>query len=40
VQLSVQTSTGQAVGTAKTDAQGRYELALPGPGDYTVRIDQ
>jgi branched-chain amino acid transport system permease protein len=40
VQLLVLTSTGETVGTATTDALGRYELPLPGPGDYTVRIDQ
>jgi neutral amino acid transport system permease protein len=40
VELLVLTSTGSTVGTAKTNAQGRYELALPGPGDFTVRIDQ
>ena len=34
------TSTGQAVGDATTDAQGAYEIPLPGPGDYTVTLDE
>jgi branched-chain amino acid transport system permease protein len=40
VSLSVFDSAGAEVGTVTTDADGHYELDLPGPGDYTVRIDQ
>ncbi len=40
VKLLVFDSKGGTVGTATTDAQGHYELDLPGPGDYTVKIDQ
>ena len=40
VKLLVLDSNGGTVGTATTDAQGHYELDLPGPGDYTVKIDQ
>ena len=40
VKLLVLDSKGGTVGTATTDAQGHYELDLPGPDDYTVQIDQ
>jgi neutral amino acid transport system permease protein len=30
---------GNEVGVATTDDTGRYELALPGPGDFTAEID-
>ena len=32
VELTVVDSTGAEVGTATTDADGRFEIALPGPG--------
>ena len=31
---------GAEVGNGATDAEGQFEIALPGPGDYTVRLDQ
>jgi neutral amino acid transport system permease protein len=40
VKLSVAAAGGAEVGIATTDAEGHYELPLPGPGDYTVKIDQ
>ena len=40
VKLDVADAGGAEVGTATTDADGHFELALPGPGDYTVRLDQ
>jgi branched-chain amino acid transport system permease protein len=40
VELLVLDSKGGTVGTATTDGKGHYELDLPGPGDYTVKIDQ
>ena len=40
VKLAVADSAGGEVGIATTDDKGAYELALPGPGDYTVTIDQ
>jgi neutral amino acid transport system permease protein len=30
---------GREVGQATTDAEGNWEIALPGPGTYTVTID-
>ena len=26
--------------SAASDADGRFEIALPGPGDYTVHLDE
>ena len=40
VELTVVDSTGAEVGTAATDADGRFEIALPGPGNFTVRLDE
>ena len=40
VKLTVAAAGGAEVGVATTDAEGHYELPLPGPGDYTVTIDQ
>jgi branched-chain amino acid transport system permease protein len=39
VVISVSTADGEEVGSVTTDAEGAYELALPGPGDYTATID-
>jgi branched-chain amino acid transport system permease protein len=40
VELAVFDANGGAIGTGKTDTKGHYEVNLPGPGDYTVRIDK
>ena len=40
VALAVSDNSGGQIGIATTDAKGHYELDLPGPGDYIVRIDQ
>lgn len=37
--IAVTTPDGTAVGEAETDAEGSYEIPLPGPGDYTLTID-
>lgn len=39
VVIDVSTADGEAVGSVTTDAEGAYELALPGTGDYTATID-
>jgi neutral amino acid transport system permease protein len=39
VSLTVVAPDGADVGTVTTDAEGRFEIELPGPGDYTVRLD-
>jgi neutral amino acid transport system permease protein len=31
-------SGGEEVGTATTDAEGRFEIGLPGPGDYEAEL--
>ncbi len=36
--LSVE-QNGSEVATGETDEQGRFRIALPGPGDYTVVLD-
>ncbi len=38
VDIVVATQAGEEVGTATTDAEGAYELELPGPGDYSATI--
>ena len=40
VELTVVGPDGAEVGTVTTDAEGRYEIPLPGPGDYTVHLDK
>ncbi|MGH3666175.1 MAG: ABC transporter permease subunit [Egibacteraceae bacterium] len=40
VDIVVQTADGQEIGTATTDDEGRYELELPGPGDYQATIQE
>jgi branched-chain amino acid transport system permease protein len=39
VDVTVTTADGQDVGTATTDENGRWEVELPGPGEYTVTLD-
>jgi branched-chain amino acid transport system permease protein len=39
VTLTIIGPDGAEVGTVATDADGRFEVELPGPGDYTVRLD-
>lgn len=40
VVISVTDADGQEVGTATTDDNGDWRIGLPGPGEYTVAIDQ
>ncbi|MCO7218709.1 branched-chain amino acid ABC transporter permease [Klenkia sp. PcliD-1-E] len=39
VEVTVTTPGGDEVGTAETDENGRWEVELPGPGQYVVSID-
>jgi neutral amino acid transport system permease protein len=39
VSLTVVGPDGAEVETVATDADGQFEVELPGPGDYTVRLD-
>jgi branched-chain amino acid transport system permease protein len=39
VSLTVVGPDGAEVGSVATDADGKFEIDLPGPGDYTVRLD-
>ena len=39
VDITVLDSSGKQVGTATSDAQGKFSITVPGSGDYTVRID-
>lgn len=38
VEIVVATPDGAEVGVATTDADGSFELELPGPGDYTAQL--
>lgn len=40
VDILVTDSSGSSVGEATTDEEGAYEIELPGPGDYTLVIDE
>lgn len=40
IRVNVAAESGAAVGTATSDAQGRWTLELPGPGRYQVEIDE
>ena len=40
VEITVLDADGAEVGTATTDADGQFEIPLPGPGDYTVLLDE
>ena len=39
VDITVETADGQEVDTVTSDEDGEWEVALPGPGRYTVTID-
>ncbi|HKA85730.1 MAG TPA: branched-chain amino acid ABC transporter permease [Acidimicrobiales bacterium] len=39
VDITVETADGQEVESVTSDADGKWEVALPGPGSYTVTID-
>ncbi len=39
VEVAVATSDGEEVDTATSDENGRWEVELPGPGEYTVTLD-
>jgi branched-subunit amino acid ABC-type transport system permease component len=39
VEVTVTTSDGADVGSATTDENGRWEVELPGPGQYTVTLN-
>jgi neutral amino acid transport system permease protein len=39
VKINVFDSSGAPIGTAVTDDKGAYQLDLPGPGDFRVKID-
>ena len=39
VDVTVETADGQEVDTVTSDKDGQWEVALPGPGRYTVTID-
>lgn len=40
VVIFVTDADGQEVGTATTDENGDWRIGLPGPGEYTVGVDQ
>jgi neutral amino acid transport system permease protein len=39
VRIVVETADGELVAEAVTDAEGNYEIAIPEPGTYNVRLD-
>ncbi|PLS76695.1 MAG: branched-chain amino acid ABC transporter permease [Actinobacteria bacterium] len=40
VKVTVATATGEEVGTAVSDDEGEFRLALPGPGQYVATLDE
>ncbi|MGI8685717.1 MAG: ABC transporter permease subunit [Acidimicrobiales bacterium] len=40
VTISVRTAAGEDVGSAVTDEEGAFRLALPGPGSYVATLDE
>lgn len=39
VTITVKDASGAVVGEATTDAEGVYDIPLPGPGDYSATLD-
>lgn len=39
VVITVEDASGEVVGEATTDADGEYDIPLPGPGDYSSTLD-
>lgn len=39
VEITVRSAGGEEVGSATTDAEGRWEVPVPGPGRYEAEID-
>jgi len=40
VELTIESADGAFTQTAETDAEGHFEVPVPGPGAYTVTIDE
>jgi neutral amino acid transport system permease protein len=40
VEVTVETADGQPVDSVETDEDGRFAIDLPGPGDYTISLDE
>ncbi|HEU0101800.1 MAG TPA: branched-chain amino acid ABC transporter permease [Mycobacteriales bacterium] len=40
VTISVATAEGSPVGTGQSDAEGRFTVPVPGPGNYTVTLQE
>jgi branched-chain amino acid transport system permease protein len=38
--ITVTTADGQEVGEAETDETGAFSIPVPGPGDYTIALDE
>jgi branched-chain amino acid transport system permease protein len=40
IEVTVTSEAGQQIGVATSDAQGRWTMAVPGPGRYTVELNE
>jgi branched-chain amino acid transport system permease protein len=40
VSITVETAAGDSVGAVNTDADGRFTVAVPGPGQYVVTLNE